>query len=181
MQIKPIIKINNENQSMKHKLINQPQAQKQNQTIEQPKQGMSIIVKTVTRLTVGVLLLYGINVALHGHIIPGGGFAGGAIVALALLNVVLAFGKDAALEKLNHTWAIIFTTLGLLLFMLIGLFGNGSSALFENMGFPKSGIFSLFSAQAIPLLNIAVCLQVAAGIFAIFICLVSIDLPGDKQ
>ena len=143
---------------MKNKTKNKLKNQNQNQNFEPLEQGMSIIVKTVTRLTVGILFVYGINVALHGHIIPGGGFAGGAIIALALLNVVLAFGKDAALEKLSHTWAIILTTLGLLLFMVIGL----------------------FSVRTIPLLNIAICLQVAAGIFAIFICLVSLKQEIDK-
>lgn len=142
---------------------------------------MSIIVKTVTRLTVGILFLYGINVALHGHIIPGGGFAGGAIIALSLLNVVLAFGKDAVLEKLSQTWAIILTTLGLLLFMVIGLFGNNSSPMLEKIFQGKDESFSLFSAGTIPLLNIAICLQMAAGIFVIFIYLVSLTPEADKQ
>lgn len=150
-----------------------------NKNLQIKDRGMSIIVKTVTRLTVGILFLYGINVALHGHIIPGGGFAGGAIIALSLLNLVLAFGKDAALEKLSHTWAIIFTTLGLLLFMVIGLFGAGKSTMFKNTFANKGEIFSLFSGGTIPLLNIAVCLQVGAGIFAIFICLVSIEKESD--
>ena len=39
--------------------------------------GMSVIVKTVTRLTVGLIFLYGIYIVLHGHLTPGGGFAGG--------------------------------------------------------------------------------------------------------
>ena len=38
--------------------------------------GMSIIVKTITRLTVGILLLYGVNLALKGHEMPGGGVTG---------------------------------------------------------------------------------------------------------
>lgn len=46
--------------------------------------GMTLIVKTVTRLTLGFILLYGIYISLNGHISPGGGFAGGVIVALSL-------------------------------------------------------------------------------------------------
>lgn len=163
----------------KNKLKNQPK--NQSLSSEHSEQGMSIIVKTVTRLTVGILFLYGINVALHGHIIPGGGFAGGAIIALSLLNVVLAFGKDAVLEKLSQTWAIILTTLGLLLFMVIGLFGNNSSPILEKFFQGKDESFSLFSAGTIPLLNIAICLQMAAGIFVIFIYLVSLTPEADKQ
>ncbi|MBU1086602.1 MAG: hypothetical protein KKD05_03690 [Candidatus Omnitrophica bacterium] len=148
---------------------------------DQAEQGMSIIVKTVTRLTVGVLFVYGINVALHGHIIPGGGFAGGAIIALSLLNLVLAFGKDAALEKLSQTWAIIFTTLGLLLFMVIGLFGSGNNSILESLFQDKGELLSLLMIGSIPLLNIAVCLQVGAGIFVIFIYLVSLKPEADKS
>ncbi len=157
------------------------QIEKLNITEPQPEQGMSIIVKTVTRLTVGVLFLYGINVALHGHIIPGGGFAGGAIIALSLLNLVLAFGKDAALDKLSHKWAIIFTTLGLMLFMLIGLFGRRDNQILETLFYDKAGILKIFSIGNIPLLNIALCLQVGAGIFAIFIYLVSIEQEADNK
>ncbi|MBU1043522.1 MAG: hypothetical protein KJ915_03880 [Candidatus Omnitrophica bacterium] len=163
---------NKTNNKIKHKtkIPDNPQAE----------QGMSIIVKTVTRLTVGVLFVYGINVALHGHIIPGGGFAGGAIIALSLLNLVLAFGRDAALEKLSQTWAIIFTTLGLLLFMVVGLFGNNNIPILANFFQDKGSILSLFCIGNIPLLNIAVCLQVGAGIFVIFIYLVSIKPEADK-
>ena len=41
--------------------------------------GMSVIVKTVTRLTAWLIMLYGVNIVLHGHVSPGGGFAGGRI------------------------------------------------------------------------------------------------------
>ena len=37
------------------------------------EQGMSVIVKTITRLTVGLILLYGIYILSHGHLSPGGG------------------------------------------------------------------------------------------------------------
>ena len=48
------------------------------------KSGMSLIVKVITRLTVGFILLLGIYVLLHGDVSPGGGFAGGVIIALSL-------------------------------------------------------------------------------------------------
>ncbi|MBU3958757.1 MAG: hypothetical protein KKE91_02725, partial [Candidatus Omnitrophica bacterium] len=55
--------------------------------------GMTLIVKTITRLTVGLILLYGIYIVLHGHLTPGGGFAGGVIIALSFVHLMLAFGK----------------------------------------------------------------------------------------
>jgi len=57
------------------------------------EKGMSLIVKTITRLTVGIMLLYGIYIISHGHLTPGGGFAGGVIIALSFVNLMLAYGK----------------------------------------------------------------------------------------
>jgi len=58
------------------------------------EQGMSVIVKTITRLTVGLILLYGIYILSHGHLSPGGGFAGGVIVALSFVHLMLAYDAD---------------------------------------------------------------------------------------
>ena len=61
-------------------------------------QGMTVIVKTVTRWIKGFIILYGIYITLTGHLTPGGGFAGGVIIALAFLNVLLAYGKEFTRE-----------------------------------------------------------------------------------
>jgi multisubunit Na+/H+ antiporter MnhB subunit len=66
-----------------------------------PNKGMSIIVKTVTRLTLAFILIYGIYIGMTGHVSPGGGFTGGVILALAFVHIMLAFGKEAALRKLR--------------------------------------------------------------------------------
>lgn len=65
--------------------------------------GMTFIVKTVTRLTLSFILLYGFYISLHGNVSPGGGFAGGVIVALSFVHIMLAFGKETALRMLNLT------------------------------------------------------------------------------
>ena len=61
--------------------------------------GMSLIVKRITRYTVGLIFLYGIYIVLHGHLTPGGGFAGGVIIALSFIHIVLAFGKKEAVKN----------------------------------------------------------------------------------
>ena len=89
--------------------------------------GMSLIVKVITRFTVGLILLYGIYIVLHGHISPGGGFAGGVIIALSFVNLMLAYGKDVALKKLPRKTISFFESTGALLFLsiaLIGFFGG---------------------------------------------------------
>ncbi|MCP4708945.1 MAG: hypothetical protein GY869_09995 [Planctomycetes bacterium] len=56
--------------------------------------GMTIIVKQVTKLVVGFILLYSIYLILFGHLSPGGGFVGGVTMACGFILIVLAFGKD---------------------------------------------------------------------------------------
>ncbi len=53
--------------------------------INNSKSGMSLIVKTVTGLVVCFIMLFGIYIILHGHLSPGGGFAGGVMVALSFV------------------------------------------------------------------------------------------------
>lgn len=143
--------------------------------------GMSIIVKTITRLTVGLILLYGIYILLHGHISPGGGFAGGVIIALSFIHLMLAFGKDLALKKIPEEFTSTLESTGALMFLTIALLGIFSGYFFLNF-LPKGTPFKLFSAGIIPLCNIAISLKVGAGLFAIFTALVLFKFEsGDKK
>lgn len=142
--------------------------------------GMTLIVKTITRFTVGLILLYGIYIVLHGHLTPGGGFAGGVIIALSFVHLLLAFGRDQALRKLNQTRASFVESIGALLFLSVALAGFAGGFFFYNFFLNKGGPFTLFSAGIIPLCNIAICLKVGAGLFAIFLTLVLFN-GGEKK
>jgi len=143
-------------------------------------QGMSLIVKTITRLTVGLILLYGIYIVSHGHVSPGGGFAGGVIIALSFVHLMLAFGKDAALSKLPKGVSSFFEGLGAIMFLAIALLGFTGGYFFLNF-IPKGEPFKLFSAGIIPLCNIAICFKVGAGLFAIFVALIILKLEPEKK
>ncbi len=140
--------------------------------MKNPEKGMTLIVKTITRLTVGLILLYGIYIVSHGHLSPGGGFAGGVIIALSFIHLMLAFGKEVALKKLSQVQASILESLGALMFLSIALLGFLGGYFFFNLFFHKGKPFTLFSAGIIPLCNIAISLKVGAGLFAIFAVLV---------
>jgi multicomponent Na+:H+ antiporter subunit B len=146
------------------------------------EKGMTIIVKTITRLTVGLILLYGIYIVLHGHLTPGGGFAGGVIIALSFVHLMLAFGKETALRKMSQALASILESLGALMFLTIALVGLVSgSYFFLNFFLHKGKPFDLFSAGIIPLCNIAICLKVGAGLFAIFVALTLFKQSEKRQ
>ena len=117
------------------------------------RSGMTLIVKTVTNLTLGFILAYGIYVGITGHSSPGGGFAGGVIIALSLMHVMLAFGKDVALRSIHREILRVLAGSGAIMFLYIVLCN-------PNMAF--SGI----------VLSICEMLIVGAGLFAIFVALV---------
>lgn len=134
--------------------------------------GMTLIVKTITRLTVGLILLYGIYIVLHGHLTPGGGFAGGVIIALSFIHLMLAFGREVALKKISEARASVIENLGAVIFLSIAVLGFSGGYFFFNFFVNKGRPFHLFSAGIIPLCNIAISLKVGAGLFAIFAALI---------
>ena len=144
------------------------------------EQGMSLIVKTITRLTVGLILLYGIYIVLHGHVSPGGGFAGGVIMALSFIHLMLAFGKETVLKKLNENRASIFESLGAIMFISIAILGFLGGYFFLNL-LKKGEPFRLFSAGIIPLCNIAISFKVGAGLFSIFVALVFLKITSKGE
>jgi multicomponent Na+:H+ antiporter subunit B len=140
--------------------------------MRKPEQGMTLIVKTITRLTVGLILLFGIYIILHGHLTPGGGFAGGVIIALSFVHLMLAFGREVALKKINENTSELIESIGAIMFLTIAVLGLITGSFFFLNIFEKGTPFHLFSAGNILLYNIAISLKVGAGLFAIFIVLV---------
>lgn len=135
--------------------------------------GMTSIVKTITRFVFGFTFIFGCYIATSGHFSPGGGFAGGVIVALALIQLMLVFGKDTALKKLNLSVAgMLISSAALILLFVIAsnILSAGSFAgriLSENSAF-----FQFFGLEIIiPLCTMVV---VSTAVFTAFVALVLI-------
>ena len=135
---------------------------------------MTLIVKTITRLTVGLIVLFGIYIIFHGHLSPGGGFAGGVIVTLSFVHMMLAFGKDVAVAKISKNLASNLESIGALMFLTVALLGFLGGTFFLNV-LAKGEAFHLFSAGTILLSNIAIGIKVGVGLFAIFLALVVLE------
>lgn len=135
--------------------------------------GMSIIVRTVTRLMAGMLFLYGTYVILHGHLTPGGGFAGGVLVAAAFILVSLAMGSVERVERSSYVFSSVFESLGGVGFLGLALAGYMTyDFFFSNVAtFFLGRPMALVSAGIIPLANIAIGVKVGAGLFAVFLAL----------
>lgn len=142
--------------------------------------GMTVIVKTVTRLTAWLILLYGIHITLHGHISVGGGFAGGVIVALSFIHLMLAYGGEAVFRRISKRRISLWATVGALMFLAIALAGLSDGYFFRNF-LPPEQPFHLFSAGTIPLSDIAISFIVCAGLFAVFVALVTMRFDGEEE
>lgn len=140
------------------------------QEIKDTSKGMTPIVKTIARFVMGIIVIFGAYIVLYGHITPGGGFAGGVILASAYVLLTLAFGKDMGLSKMSNTGASILDNSGALAFAIIGLLGfTGGYFFFNFLGTGEP--YHLFSGGSIPLSNIAIGVKVTASLFAIFMAL----------
>jgi multicomponent Na+:H+ antiporter subunit B len=132
--------------------------------------GMTLIVKTVTRLTLGFILLYGIYIALTGHVSPGGGFVGGIIVALSFVHIMLAFGKEVALKRLRSKGLRLAVNISALLFLAIVMIhfaGNGRTV--KALVGPMKAFHAFANEFMLPVCELVI---VGAGVFTVFMALV---------
>jgi multicomponent Na+:H+ antiporter subunit B len=136
---------------------------------------MSEIVKNTVRIFAGFTLLFGVYIVAYGHITPGGGFAGGVLIAGSFILLTLAYGKKLALQKLSRSMSSTLDSLGALIFLFLALVGIAGGYFFLNF-LPRGKPFQLFSAGIIPLCNIAIGLKVGASLFAVFIALAMVRI-----
>ena len=118
--------------------------------------GMTLIVKKTTQLIAGMILMYGIYVIIHGHLTPGGGFAGGVIVAGSFILVTLAYGGDFLKLVKEESGTTIIESLATIMVILIATAGLlfGTHIFFNNF-LPKGNVGELVSAGVLPLYNIS--------------------------
>lgn len=136
--------------------------------------GPSIVVKTVARWVVAFIFLYGIYIVAFGHLTPGGGFAGGVILACAFVLEVLAWGKESALAGFPFRIAKRFDSAGALLFLalaLLGLVFAGGFFINVIQRVEPGQPLRIFNGGIIPLSNLAIALKVCASLFLVMVVL----------
>ncbi|MBN2366756.1 MAG: hypothetical protein JXL67_11360 [Calditrichaeota bacterium] len=131
---------------------------------------MTFIVKTTTKLLIGIIFLFGIYITFYGHLTPGGGFAGGIMLACGMILMTLAFGKRMSLGKLSDFYASLLDNLGAFTFWTIAMLGYIGGYFFMNF-IEKSNPFGLLSSGTILTINIAIGVKVFASVFAVFMAL----------
>ena len=137
------------------------------------KNDMTPIVKTITDLLFGFIIVFGVYIIIHGHLTPGGGFQGGAVVASAFALLFVAFSRDFYDKRPQKMYGL-FESIGLLIFILLAFLGiyktffynflANSGSLFGTSIKPgiNPGYFN--TGGIVPLMNMAVGFEVACGL-----------------
>ncbi|MBN2281626.1 MAG: Na(+)/H(+) antiporter subunit B [Candidatus Marinimicrobia bacterium] len=124
------------------------------------RQTPSLILNTGFRFLFPLILLFGTYVFMHGHLSPGGGFQGGAVIASGFVLMYLSVPK---IKRLNHFVSTLFESVGGLIFLVIGLIGlKLGSQYFLNNFLPNGEFNTLLSAGIIPVIYIAIGFKVGS-------------------
>lgn len=119
----------------------------------------SEIFKTAAAILFPIIMMLGIYIFINGHLTPGGGFQGGAVIASGVILSLLAFPNEPINNKIfnyvESASGLVFVGLGAL-----GVFiGAG---FLDNAILPLGTFGKLFSAGAIPVIYSFIGLKVGA-------------------
>jgi multicomponent Na+:H+ antiporter subunit B len=148
---------------------------------ERRESGLSIIVKSSTRIIFPLILVVSASVAFHGHLTPGGGFQAGSILAVGPLLLIAAFSRRYLEEHLRFSRDkfLVLRSVGLILIVLvIALPLAAGAALMLNQPKPwlPAYIFPVafdpvWTSGTLFFFNVAEFLAVGAGFTLLFLLL----------
>jgi len=123
----------------------------------------SLVLYTGCRLLFPLILVFGSYIFIHGHLTPGGGFQGGAIIASGFLLIYLGCRE----RRISRIASILAESLGGLTFVVIGMLGLVFGSYFLLNFLPKGTANALFSAGIIPIIYIAIGFKVGSELAGI--------------
>ena len=122
----------------------------------------SIVIRTAVPIVMLFTIVVGAYIILHGHLTPGGGFPGGAIIASGFILQFLAFREKPGRVAFKILESL--AGLGILAVGLIGLFAKGS--LFANF-LPTGTLGATLSAGTVIIVYTLIGIKVASELAAI--------------
>lgn len=127
-----------------------------------------VILQKVASVLVPVIFIFGIYVILNGHLSPGGGFSGGAIIGAGMILYVSAFGfhKTQKFFNENRYKGVKVTALTLYGILMIYYFYTGANGIDNHIPLGKPG--SILSSGMILPINIFVGSEVACTMYAFY-------------
>lgn len=128
------------------------------------KEEPSEILSTASKILVPGSLILGVYVFLNGHLTPGGGFQGGAVIGTAIMLISLANPKKIMSKHVMHFVEGLSGTA----YVLLGLAGIILAGGFlDSRILPLGELGTLFSAGIIPVIYSLIGLKVGAEISGI--------------
>lgn len=127
-----------------------------------------LILKTIAKCLVPMILIFGIYVILNGHLSPGGGFSGGAIIGAGLILYLTAFGYDTTHRFLNEKTIQWSTFIALTFYCLAKSYSFFTGANHLESGIPLGTPGAILSSGLILPLNICVGIIVAGTMYAFY-------------
>lgn len=119
----------------------------------------SELLKTASSMLVPLIFILGIYVFVNGHLTPGGGFQGGAILASGLVLLLLS----EPLQKVNSVLFAIVESISGIFYVGIGVLGIFLAGGFlDNSILPLGEFGTLLSAGVLPVIYILVGLKVGS-------------------
>lgn len=130
------------------------------------KRPSSEILMTGSTLLAPMVIIFGIYIFLNGHLSPGGGFQGGAVIASAIMLLFLADTK----YRINHSvfgWIESLSGFSYVVIGVLGLFMIGAENFLDNRILPMGEFGKILSAGAIPVIYTLVGLKVGTELASI--------------
>lgn len=126
------------------------------------------ILQMAARILVPVIMIFGIYVILNGHLSPGGGFSGGAIIGAGLILYLNAFGFEKTEKFFTEKTYKGISFVALLTYCLAKTYSFYMGAHHLESGIPLGTPGAILSSGLILVLNICVGMVVACTMYAFF-------------
>lgn len=148
-------------------------------------ESLSKLIRTTADVMFLFITVFGFYVVLHGHLTPGGGFQGGAVIATGFILLIVAYRLDDFLAWFKKSTFQSCETTGLVVFIGTALaaipfgylffmnFLNGGGGLFGQAVPYGINPGVLNTAGTIPIMNIAVGIEVLGGLSIIILYMTS--------
>lgn len=135
---------------------------------EEMEPAPDVILQNVARVVVPLIFLFGLYILLNGHLSPGGGFSGGAVIGAGLILYNAAFGFRATRRFFDEKVYDIIKVGSLCLYALIIAYYLFTGANGIASVVPLGRLGTILSSGLILPINLLVGLEVACTMYAFY-------------
>lgn len=126
------------------------------------------ILQKITFVLFPIIVIYGIYVVLNGHLSPGGGFSGGAIIGAGLILYLNAYGTEKTRKFFTEKTYKYISFVALSFYCLAKSYSFFTGAHHLESGIPLGTPGAIISSGLILPLNICVGMVVACTMYAFY-------------